>query len=180
MDELYLASNVTEENLDETFRVLDERHNNIYQFVMGYSNYILAEHDYGQGIPLTMIEVHTLTYIEDHPDVTITELARMWHKTKSALSQVISHLEREGLLTKRRKEGNAREMRLELTEAGLRMSRAHKLYDTNDIAKTTAELRRSCSEEEIDAFYKVLGVFNRVMEEDFRARPPHRGPRSKR
>ncbi|WP_270574376.1 hypothetical protein [Candidatus Collinsella stercoripullorum] len=28
----------------------------VYQFVMGYTNYILSEHDYGQGIPLTMIE----------------------------------------------------------------------------------------------------------------------------
>ena len=87
-----------------------------YQFVMGYTNHILSDHDYGQGIPLTMIEVRTLTYIEDHPDVTITELSQIWHKTKSALSQFITHLEREGLLAKSRKEGNAREMRLELTE----------------------------------------------------------------
>ena len=89
-----------------------------YQFVMGYTNHILSEHDYGQGIPLTMMEVHALTYIEDQHDVTITDLSQIWHKTKSALSQVITHLEREGLLTKSRKEGNAREVRLELTELG--------------------------------------------------------------
>lgn len=150
-----------------------------YQFVMGYTNYILSEHDYGQGIPLTMIEVHTLTYIEDHPDVAITELSQIWHKTKSALSQVITHLEREGLLTKSRKEGNAREMRLELTELGRRMSRAHKRHDTEDIVRTTAELRRECTEAEVDAFYKVLSVYNSVMEDDFQARPPRRGRRAR-
>lgn len=150
-----------------------------YQFVMGYTNHILSEHDYGQGIPLTMMEVHALTYIEDHPDVAITELSQIWHKTKSALSQVITHLEREGLLTKSRKEGNAREMRLELTELGRRMSRAHKRHDTEDIARTTAELRRECTEAEVDAFYKVLSVYNRVMEDDFQARPPRRGRRTR-
>lgn len=70
-------------------------------------------------------------------------------------------------------------MRLELTELGRRMSRAHKRYDTEDIARTPAELRRECTEAEVDAFYKALSVYNRVMEDDFRARPPRRGRRTR-
>ena len=59
------------------------------------------------------------------------------------------------------------------------MSRAHKRYDTEDIARATAELRRECTEPEVDAFYKVLSVYNRVMEDDFQARPPRRGRRTR-
>ena len=62
--------------IDQTFHTLNERHNSIYQFVMRYNDYILSVHDYGEGIPMTMIEVHTLTYIEEHPGVTVTELAK--------------------------------------------------------------------------------------------------------
>lgn len=178
MDDLLIAADVSDERLDEVFRALDERHENIYEFVLGYMNYILAERDYGQGIPLTMIEVHALTYIGDHPGTTITELAQRWHRTKSAFSQTISHLEEAGLVTKRRREDNARIVALELTEAGEQMSRAHKRYDIEDIAKTTTELRRTCSEEEIDAFYKVLACFNRAMKEEFDAQPPRRRRRS--
>lgn len=174
VDELLIASGVTDENLDETFRLLDKRHDNIYRFVMGYSNYILSEHDYGCGIPLTMIEVHTLTYIDDHPDATITEIARIWHKTKSAISQIVSRLERQGLLTKERQPDNARIVKLVPTELGHKVSRAHKLYDVRDIARTNEDLRQECSSEEIDAFYKVLEVFNRVMEKEFETLAPRR------
>ncbi|MDO5346567.1 MAG: helix-turn-helix domain-containing protein, partial [Lachnospiraceae bacterium] len=72
--------------VDQTYQVLNNRHNVIYQFVMRYNDYIYAEHDYGNGDPLTMIEVHTLTYIEDHPGTTVTELTNYWHKTKGAIS----------------------------------------------------------------------------------------------
>ena len=78
--------------IDMTFHTLNERHNAIYQFVMRYNDYILSTHDYGEGIPMTMIEVHTLTYIEEHPGVTVTELAKYWGKTKGALSQTASRL----------------------------------------------------------------------------------------
>lgn len=69
--------------IDQTFHTLNERHNSIYQFVMRYNDYILSVHDYGEGIPMTMIEVHTLTYIEEHPGVTVTELANTGGKQRA-------------------------------------------------------------------------------------------------
>lgn len=153
--------------IDETFHALNERHNNIYQFVMRYNDYILSTHDYGEGVPLTMIEAHTLTYIEENPGITITDLAIYWGKTKGALSQTVSRLAEKGLVAKKRKENNAKSIFLYVTDTGLKLSKAHKLYDTLDIAKTMGELRKECSPEDIDAFYKVISVYNKVIQRDF-------------
>ncbi|MCD7908811.1 MAG: hypothetical protein LUH04_14235, partial [Clostridium sp.] len=50
--------------IDQTFHTLNERHNNIYQFVMRYNDYILSVHDFCVFIERSMIEIYTLTYIE--------------------------------------------------------------------------------------------------------------------
>lgn len=163
--------------IDETFHTLNERHNNIYQFVMRYNDYIVSTHDYGMGLPLTMIEAHTLTYIEENPGVTVTELASYWNKTKGALSQTVSRLSEKGLVSKEKRDGNAKSILLYPTETGVALSKAHKLYDTVDIAKTMGELRRKCSPEEIDAFYKVISVYNQVIQKDFEI---NRGKKSRR
>lgn len=153
--------------IDDTFHMLNERHNNIYQFVIQYNEYILSTHDYGEGIPLTMIESHTLTYIEDNPGVTISELASYWNKTKGAISQTVSRLEKWELVIKEKENGNLKNVHLYTTETGTRLSKAHKLYDTIDIVKTMDELKKECSTEEIDNFYKVISVYNKVIKKDF-------------
>ncbi len=153
--------------INDSFHALNERHNNIYQFVIHYNDYILSRHDYGEGIPLTMIEMHTLTYIEDHPGVTITELANYWNKTKGALSQTVSRLEEKNLVKKIKEPNNAKNIHLHATELGIRLSKAHKLYDTVDIAKTMGELQQECTAEEIDSFYKVISVYNKIIKKDF-------------
>lgn len=153
--------------IDQTFHALNERHNNIYQFVIQYNEYILSSHDYGEGIPLTMIEAHTLTYIEEHPGVTVTELSKYWNKTKAALSITVSHLTDLGLVQKMKHEGNAKNICLYPTEIGIRLSKAHKLYDTLDITKTMGELQKECTVEEIEAFYKVISVYNKIISKEF-------------
>lgn len=167
--------------IDQTFQVLNNRHNVIYEFVMRYNDYIYAEHDYGNGIPLTMIEVHTLTYIEDHPGATVTELTNYWHKTKGAISQIVSRLEDLGLVQKTKKEGNAKNVCLYVTEDGFQISRSHKLYDTLDITKTLSKIQRECTPAEIDTFYKVISVYYNVICKDFEENkiPKRQGKRKK-
>lgn len=153
--------------IDHAYQVLNDRHNVIYEFVMRYNDYIYAEHDYGNGHPLTMIEVHTLTYIQDHPGTTVTELTDYWHKTKGAISQTVSRLENLGLVEKTKKDGNGKNVYLYVTDQGARVSSSHKLYDILDITKTLSKIQRECSPEEIDTFYKVLAVYYQVISKDF-------------
>lgn len=161
------SSNVPSSFIDQAYQALNDRHNVIYEFVMRYNDYIYAGHDYGNGHPLSMIEVHTLTYIQDHPGTTVTELTNYWHKTKGAVSQIVSHLEDLGLVEKTKKRENGKNVYLYITEAGFRISCSHKLYDILDITKTLSKVQRECTPAEIDTFYKVLSVYYKVICKDF-------------
>lgn len=149
--------------INATYHHLNSRHNNIYQFVMKYNDYIISQHDYGTGIYVSMTEAHTLTYIEDNPGTTITELAQHWSKTKSALSQTVSKLVDKGLVYRHKTETNAKTVLLYVTEDGRKLSKEHKLYDTITISKTLEDISKHCTAEEIDAFYKVIGIFAKLL-----------------
>lgn len=155
------------DEVDKNFHTLNNRHNNIYKFVMRYNEYILSSHDYGEGIPLSMIEVHTLTFIEENPGTTVTELAAYWNKTKGAISQMVTKLNNKNLVEKKKKENNGKTVHLYVTEIGEKLSKSHKIYDTIDIAKTMKELEKECTPEEIDTFFKVIAIYNKVIEKDF-------------
>jgi len=153
--------------INTTYKTLNARHSIIYEFVMLYNDYIYNTHDYGNGLPLTMIEIHTLTYIDDHPGTTVTILTDHWHKTKGAISQIVSRLEKDGLVTKSKREDNAKTVLLHTTELGHKLSSAHKLYDIMDISKTLGEIGQHCKPEEIDTFFKVMQVYYQVISKDF-------------
>lgn len=104
--------------IDETYTLLNGRHNILYQFVMRYDDYIYNTHDYGTGDALTMIESHTLSFIDDHAGTTVTELASFWRKTKGAISQIVSRLEGYGLIEKRKASDNGKTVLLYATETG--------------------------------------------------------------
>ncbi|MGN8793397.1 MarR family winged helix-turn-helix transcriptional regulator [Acidaminococcus fermentans] len=168
--------------IDTTFQTLNQRHHILYEFVMRYDDYIYDTHDYGNGEPLTMIESHTLTYIDDHPGTTVTELTHFWHKTKGAISQIVSRLEQYGLVSKQKKKDNAKTIRLYTTEIGAKASNAHKMYDILDITKTLGEIGEKCSAEEIDTFFRVLQVYYDVISRDFEENniPKRQGRRKKK
>ncbi len=176
-----VPSNAESGFINQTFQALNDRHNVIYEFVMRYNDYIYAEHDYGNGHPLTMIESHTLTYIEDHPGTTVTELTNYWHKTKGAISQIVSRLESLGLVTKTKKEGNGKNVYLSVTDEGYQVSRSHKLYDILDITKTLSKVQKECTPAEIDTFYKVISVYYKVICREFEEEkiPKRQGRRRK-
>lgn len=154
-------------SIDDQFKLLNDRHNNIYQFVMLYYNYIISKHDYGTGDVVSMIEAHTITFIEENPGTTVSELATYWNKTKGAMSQTITKLVDRQLIEKRQSADNAKIQHLFVTEQGLKLSKAHKLYDTIDIAKTMEQLLEHCSVEEVNAFFKVIKEYIILIKNDF-------------
>ncbi|MBT9779614.1 MarR family transcriptional regulator [Clostridium sp. MCC353] len=149
--------------LDQTFRILNERTNCVYQFAMLYNSYIMSEHNYGTGQKVTMIEAHILAYIEENPGTTITALARYWNRTKGAISQTVARLVDKGLVSRHKSAMNAKTVLLYPTEEGRKLSQAHKLYNTIDLSRTLNELLKECTMEEIDSFYKVLGSYIKLL-----------------
>ena len=149
----------SKEEIDQIYARLSPRADKLYRFVMLYANYLKEPRDYGTGQLVTMTEVHTLTLIEDNPGYTVSDLAKWWGCTKSAVSQTIKRLEARGLVYKVRDENNAKILHLYPTEEGVKLSTAHKLFDNMDIMQTSNDLLRSCTAEDIDTFYKVIDAY---------------------
>ena len=55
-----------------------------------------------------MVEVHTLTIMEENPGIIVTEVALEWNHTKGDVSQTITKLENRGLIVRNKAENNAK------------------------------------------------------------------------
>jgi DNA-binding MarR family transcriptional regulator len=149
--------------INRQYATLSKRADLLYSFVETYNDYINGSRDYGTGLMISMVEVHILTLIHDHPGTTVSDLAGMWNRTKSAVSQNISKLEKKGLIFRERDEKNAKVMHLYVTDEGETLTMAHKAFDISDIKKTQDALAEECAPEEIRSFYKVLDIYYQLM-----------------
>ena len=73
------------ENIDpknDRYHELETKINIIFKFVTAYTDYTKTARDYGTGEIINMVEVHTLTHIEENPGITVTEVALEWNRTK--------------------------------------------------------------------------------------------------
>ncbi|MEZ3486473.1 MAG: MarR family transcriptional regulator [Lachnospiraceae bacterium] len=150
------------EEIDRKYAELSLRADVLYHFVTTYSNYIHQARDYGTGQIINMAEVHILTMIADEPGITTNVLARKWKCTKAAVSQNVKKLEQKKLVYRIQDETNKKIFHLYVTDEGGRLALAHKRFDILDIVETKEELLQSCTEEELDTFYKVLEVYQKI------------------
>ena len=131
----------------------------LYEFVMRYNKYIYQARDYGNGDEIRMVEVHTLAMIEDNPGISVSEVAKRWKRTKGTVSVNIGSLEKRGYIRRERDPENARVARLYPTQKGRELSTLHKMYDNREIVETRKTLREHCTQEELEAFYKVIHLY---------------------
>jgi DNA-binding MarR family transcriptional regulator len=136
-----------------------DKANMVYKFAMLYNDYMSEKRDYGTGLHINMVEVHTLTSIEENPGITITRLAEICRRTKGAVSQTATKLEEKKLIVRKKRKGNARNVFLYVTKEGLELSLAHKRYDEGNVTETLRELKKSCTDQEIESFFKVISLY---------------------
>lgn len=146
------------------YHELDEKANIIYKFVMTYSDYVKTARDYGTGDIINMVELHTLTVIEENPGITVTEVALEWNRTKGAVSQIIAKLEKRGFIIRKKDGNNARNVHLYATDKGELLSKAHKAYDIKELTWADKTLHNSFTTEEIDVFYKVMQKYTELFD----------------
>lgn len=146
------------------FHELEAKAMTIYKFVMNYHDYIKTARDYGTGETINMVEVHTLTVIEENPGVTVTEVALGWNRTKGAVSQIISKLENRGLIIRKKEAGNAKNVHLYATDQGKLLSKAHKEYDIRELTWADETLHQIFSDEEINSFYRVMQKYTELLD----------------
>ena len=147
---------MSREELYRSFQTLDEKMNIIYQFVLGYNDYINMRHNYTSEVELTMLEAHLLTDICDHPGSTVTSLAAAWDRSVSATSQTVRRLMAKELVTRENAPDNGKIFYLHPTEKGLRASDQHKRYDVEDTIKTVKRLLKEMPFEEVETMFRSL------------------------
>ncbi len=145
--------------IDKEYVKLSAKAEILYRFVMRYHDYIYGARDYGNGDPIKMVEVHTLTMIESNPGISVSELAQLWDRTKGTVSVNVTALEKKGYIYRKKEDGNAKVVHLYPTDKGIELSTLHKAYDNRDISGTQDALLQHCTPEELAAFYKVIRIY---------------------
>ena len=138
-----------------------ERADILYSFNMLFSDYEQTLRDYGNGVLMTMSEIHILDYINEKPGITAAEIADHFLITASAVSQVLSRLEKRAYITREHQSGKKK--LIYPTEIGTRLCNNHRAFDIQALSKTYNYLLRDCLPEEIQTFYKVMKVYNNIM-----------------
>lgn len=90
---------------------------------------------YGTDIELYMSEMHTLDFIQKNEGTTVTNLADITKKSKSAITQLTNKLEKKGLIKKIRNDAYYKEVNLFLTESGKKTCTFHKSLDQKKFCK---------------------------------------------
>lgn len=157
------SGNVNPALSEELFHKMTEHTNQVYKFVKIYSDYANAPRDYGTGEKVNMLSVHIMSDIEEHPGITVTELAEEWVRTKGSISQVIKNLDENGYIIKKKEGNNNKNVHLYPTSKGVELSLAHKMYDARNLKNTLDFFTQYCTEEELTAFYKVLGYYTMLL-----------------
>lgn len=152
-------------SVNKSYKKLSSKADLVYSFVCLYNQYIHSSHNYGGHYNFTMMEIHTLSYVEDNPGITSTELAKMWHKTKSAVSQTVKKLVEHGYLMRQTTDSNNKTVHLYVTPAGEQISQIHKHYDVEDITQTNDFLVGRCGQQAVDNFYTVLQEYLGLLQE---------------
>lgn len=127
-----------------------------FEFATRYLEVSRLPRDYGTGAAYTLAEAHGVTFIEEHPGVTATEMADAFGRTRSAASQTVKRLESLGLIIRQSDSRDRKKSRLYVTEKGRELSLAHKAYDIKNTAAFVRWMEKQFSESELDCFYRVL------------------------
>lgn len=161
-----ISDNVEKDKINALYEECNQKANRFYDFVFYYNKFMQKKKDYGGGFALRMSEAHVLTYIFMHPGITVTQLAREFNRTSSAISQTVTSLLNQGFVEKRMMDHNKKELLLYATDTGSCCAQTHQMYDIADVAGTTDRLLKSCTAAEIDTFYKVLDCYLEIVREE--------------
>jgi DNA-binding MarR family transcriptional regulator len=118
----------------------------------------------GSDLSITHKEVHAIQAIGEIDDINITQLGNHFGFTKSAASQLVSKLEKKGLVGKKPALHSAKELRLTLTELGWQAYELHEEHHDKNIREIARRLA-PFSVTQIATTSKILGVIEGVMDE---------------
>lgn len=128
-----------------------------YRYCQFGSEYYKRLTDYGTGELYSSGEVHTVTYIEEYPGITVTDIAQCTGRSKATISLTINKLEKKGLIRREKSTKRARYSNLYVTPKGLELSKAHKAYDHQAMAEMLDDFIALFGVEAVQHFYDIMG-----------------------
>lgn len=152
-----------EAKIVELYEKFHEHSNILYDFVLIYSDFMSKKKDYGTGDDMSMNEAHVLTDIVDNPGITVTELAKLWSKTTSALSQTVRKLINRDMIYRVNSKEDAKVFMLYPTQKAFEFNIAHKEYDVIDTIKTDKRLMRKFNPDELAIFFNVMKEYSNIL-----------------
>ena len=128
------------------------------------SEYDSLPHQYGK-YNLYQVESHLIEYIGNHEGVTITVLAEVFKKTRSACSQMVKKLRDKKWVEQIRNPENNREYNLYLTEEGKRIFENHAAFDKRCYQRNFEGLQEfSC--EQMETYLSIQKKINESFQRD--------------
>lgn len=170
----WIYGNESEDIINSKYEILNAFESVLYDFVLSYSNYMNIPKDYDVGKPFSMVEIHVLTDILDNPGITVTELAKKWKKTNSAISQTVKKLLNSEYIRRVNNKENRKYFFLYVTDLGYEIAMKHKKFDIVEIIKTNKSLAKKFSAEEIILFNEILKEYTSLLNKGFNKE--HRKP----
>lgn len=135
-----------------------ELSNIVYRYCQLQETVQKQTHNYGTGELYTPLEVHTVSLVEEHPGISVTEIAQQTLRTKGAVSQIVTRLEEKGLLRRERNSLNGRQYFLYVTDEGLRLSKLHKEYDNRTFSVWLDDMISLHGLETIEKYFQIMEV----------------------
>ena len=125
-----------------------------YRYCQYYSETHKQPLDYGTGVEYSSAEVHTVVQIAAQPGITVTEIARVTSRSKSAVSQITTRLEQKGLICN--KKGLNRRGGLYVTDKGQELNDCYTRYAEKVIAPPLEKYVERFGAEAMNSFYNIM------------------------
>lgn len=119
--------------------------------------------DFGTGVPLYRVEIHTIKAIGDSPGMNMTGLAEYMGVTKGAVSQTVGKLASKGLVVKTAAADNEKEILPQLTELGWKGYNEHERLHTL-MFEAVREYYGDRFKPELKRFTSVMSDLNQIMD----------------
>lgn len=127
-----------------------------------YSQMEKQKRDYGIGEDFTQAEIHTIAYIGENPGSRQDNLAKAKGITKGAASQMITKLEKRGLVKRGQSKNSNAEVALYLTKKGTEAFKGH-IHFHNQVDNSFHQFFTTISEDEYDIFVRILKSCDEVL-----------------
>lgn len=115
--------------------------------------------DFGVGILIYPGEIHTVARLCEHGEMSVTDMAKASGVTKGAMSQLVSRLEKKGLVYKKTAPDNLSKWLIYPTELGKRAQENHTVFHQERDANFVAYMRNLSATD-----YKVAKALFRQMD----------------